>query len=146
MKLINLSKRSIIALHACLCLARSDKEYSTRAQLSKLLCVSQAHLTAVLSFLVNADIVRTHRGPYGGISLSRPAQDITLKEIYIAAEGQIALQSCLLDSAKCTVGGCMFGAFLEQTNAQFEKILSQTLANAAKPIKKNAKKRIKKTA
>ena len=51
--------------------------------------ISMVYLTKVTKFLVQADILRSKRGPRGGHSLSRPASEISLLEIIEAIDGPL---------------------------------------------------------
>lgn len=53
-----------------------------------------ARLTKVLQDLARADLVRTHRGQQGGVMLARPAETITVRDVYEAVEGPIMLCRC----------------------------------------------------
>jgi Rrf2 family protein len=51
-------------------------------------------LTKVIQDLARADLVRTQRGQQGGVMLARPAEVITVREVYEAVEGPILLCRC----------------------------------------------------
>ena len=51
-------------------------------------------LAKVVQDLARAGLVRTQRGQQGGVVLARPAERITVREVYEAAEGPILLCRC----------------------------------------------------
>ena len=52
--------------------------------------ISLKYLLDILRDLKRAELVRSRRGPYGGFSLSRPAEEITLAEVFRAIDGPLA--------------------------------------------------------
>ena len=47
-------------------------------------------------------VIRTVRGPKGGVSLARPPEEIRLGEIIRLAEGSVVPVACVDDPAVCT--------------------------------------------
>ncbi len=70
--------------------ARVSKEYS----------IPLEYLLKILQQLVRANVLRSKRGPRGGFSLARPAENITMLEIIEAVDGpmishlRLAEQTC----------------------------------------------------
>jgi len=58
-------------------------------------------LTKVISRLAMAGLVTTSRGMGGGVSLARPAGEITLLHVVEAVDGPILLNRCLLRTGTC---------------------------------------------
>ena len=57
------------------------------ARISKEYDISLKYLFKVLQQLVKANVLRSMRGPHGGFSLARPAEEITMLEIIEAVDG-----------------------------------------------------------
>jgi Rrf2 family protein len=55
----------------------------------------------IVGQLVKADILHTVRGTGGGISLARPASEISLLDILDAVEGGVVLNACLEGGKPC---------------------------------------------
>jgi Rrf2 family protein len=53
------------------------------------------YLSKIMKDLVSAGLVRSHVGCRGGFSIARPADSITLKEVYEAVEKPLILMECL---------------------------------------------------
>jgi Rrf2 family protein len=107
--LFNVSVAASLGLHAAAILARGGPPMQTR-EISGTLGESEAHLSKVLQRMVRAGLVRAKRGPGGGFELARPAESITLKEVYEAIEGPIDPLICpfgvrACDGGKCSIGG-----------------------------------------
>ena len=61
----------------------------------------------IVSDLVKAGVLTTSRGSGGGVSLARPAADISLSEVVHAMEGGVALNHCVSDRRVCPMAaGC----------------------------------------
>ena len=65
-----------------------------------------ARLIKVLQDLARADLVRTQRGHLGGVMLARPAEAITVRDVYEAVEGPIMLCRCRQRVEPCRDSGC----------------------------------------
>ncbi len=57
------------------------------AKVSKEYNIPLEYLIKILQQLVRANILRSKRGPHGGFSLARPAEEITMLEIIEAVDG-----------------------------------------------------------
>lgn len=52
--------------------------------------ISLKYLLDILRDLKRAELIRSRRGPYGGFILSRPAEEITLADVFRAIDGPLA--------------------------------------------------------
>ena len=109
--LVRVSDAAALGLHAMAYLATRGTERSATRQIAGRTGVSEAHLAKVLVKLERAGLVRGTRGPGGGFALARPADAITLKDVYEAIEGPLKPVKCLLNRAICA-GPCMLGDLL----------------------------------
>lgn len=71
------------------------KDIAARQQLSK------KYLEHLISRLEGAGLLRSARGPGGGISLARPPSEIRLSEILETLEGPTALVECVDNPERC---------------------------------------------
>ena len=87
---------------------------TTIGKISDRFNIPKSHLMKVISTLVAAGYVRSVRGPQGGVSLAKPASEITLKEVVVLMEKTLMPfdcvgQSCvILDS--CQLNTTFFSA------------------------------------
>ncbi|MCS6860566.1 MAG: Rrf2 family transcriptional regulator [Abditibacteriales bacterium] len=58
-------------------------------------------MAKVLSELVRAKLVTSHRGPGGGFRLAKPPEEITLEEIVRAIDRGEVLEGCLMGLPMC---------------------------------------------
>ncbi|PLX99687.1 MAG: Rrf2 family transcriptional regulator [Desulfuromonas sp.] len=57
--------------------------------------ISPRYLEQIFQDLKKAGLLKSRRGPQGGYSLARAAEEITVKEIVLAAEGELMLVNCV---------------------------------------------------
>ena len=89
-KIMKLSKTAGYALVSVGYIAQHSQEGRVLAStISKHCNVKLSYLYKILLQLVKANILRGKRGPRGGFTLSRPAEDVTILEIIEAIEGPI---------------------------------------------------------
>lgn len=99
-----LSKSCVYGLRASLFLASSEKdEYISIRKMSDSLDISFHFLTKILQQLTAADLLESHRGPSGGVRLTRPGDDISLIEIVFAIDGPDLLTECALGLPGCGI-------------------------------------------
>jgi len=92
--------------------------------------------------LVHAGLIETERGPSGGARLARPASDITLLEIYVAAGGMPEYSGCLLHHTVCDGNSCALGKLMRRENKRLTRLLKKTtLDQVVRSLKKNKKRR-----
>jgi Rrf2 family protein len=77
-----------------------DGRVST-ASISEAESIPLPFLTKVISRLATAGLVTTSRGMGGGVSLARPPEEVTLRQVVEAVDGPIVLNHCLLRSGTC---------------------------------------------
>ncbi|MFH1647645.1 MAG: Rrf2 family transcriptional regulator [Chloroflexota bacterium] len=64
--------------------------------------ISLSYLEHIISPLIAGGIIRSTKGPRGGISLARNPEDIKLSEITRLLEGSVAPVECVNDPSVCT--------------------------------------------
>ena len=63
--------------------------------------IPPSFLAKIVSQLSVAGLLHTSRGANGGVSLAKPAADISLLDVVEAIDGPILLNDCVHDSANC---------------------------------------------
>ena len=66
--------------------------------------IPPSFLAKIISQLSIAGLIHTSRGARCGVSLSRPAGEISVLEVVEAIDGPIALNECTLDKGVCVFG------------------------------------------
>lgn len=97
-----LSKSCIYALQAALYLASQKPEgYVSIRQISDSLGLSYPFLTKILQQLTRRGLMRSLRGPRGGVALAQPPAETTLVEIVEAIDGRALFDGCILGLPEC---------------------------------------------
>jgi Rrf2 family protein len=127
--LINQKKQ--YALRAIYELAkRHDGPALKSAEIAQSQAIPQRFLEIILNKLKHAGIVSAKRGYTGGFRLKRPAQEITVREIFQALDEtccpDTACVSCILDGDCPFYGNCAFMPLWEQLQKAIDNICRNT--------------------
>ncbi len=87
-----------IVLHLA---ALPDGAQVTAAQIAAARLLPGAFIRRIIGKLAAAGIVRTSRGAGGGVSLGRPAAEISLLDVVVAMEGGLVLNACVDSPTAC---------------------------------------------
>lgn len=87
------SSRLSIALHALVHLHAQPGKALTSAALSTCLMTNPVVVRRILGTLRDAGVVEASKGPNGGWSLARPAEEITLQQVYSAMGERLLLRT-----------------------------------------------------
>jgi Rrf2 family protein len=127
-RLLKMSDAASLALHAAGLLAGADGPVPTR-EIARRLKISAAHLSKVLQRLERAGYVKGARGPGGGFSLDRPADDVTLREICEAIEGPYEPARCPFHIAACEGTDALGEEFMDVENRLLEYLEATRLSD-----------------
>jgi Rrf2 family transcriptional repressor of oqxAB len=112
-----------MSLHALALLAQNEEGYSSR-WIAGSVNTHAVFLRRVLKRLVEVGIIETREGREGGYRLTRPAEEITLAEVYQSLQlGRILPPSPAEPNPKCPVGSGMPIVFESIANEVEEAIL-----------------------
>ena len=92
--------RYAVRLMLDLTLSQGDKPVLLR-EVARRQEISSRYLEQLILNLKTAGLVKSIRGAKGGFILGRPAEDITLLEIFKASEGSLSIVECLEDMSFC---------------------------------------------
>ena len=85
---MQLSNKTVYGIRAMLDLAlHADEETVKVAQIARRQGIPQPYLSHLMRTLISGGLVRSARGPSGGVSLLKPAAKITMCEVYRVLEG-----------------------------------------------------------
>lgn len=86
-----------------------------------------AYLAKIINALAHKGIVLTQRGVGGGVSLARPATEITLYELCTALDDPVVKPRCMLGNAECTEDrACPAHQFCSNYREDMRSFLKQT--------------------
>src|SRR5215217_7911023 len=87
---MRISERVDIAVRAMSELAVGGDDAVKAEAIATRQSISLKYLLDILRDLKRAELVRSRRGPDGGFTLSRPATDISLADVFRAVDGPLA--------------------------------------------------------
>jgi Rrf2 family protein len=124
-----LTKTSVTAIQVLLFLAQREGDSpAAPAELAGQLAASTTYLAKINTQLAKAGLVEAHRGTHGGITLARPAEQITLLEVIEACQGRILGDYCAEHDDQTQV--CGFHASMHELQSVLVGTLSRwTLAH-----------------
>ncbi len=132
--MLRISDAANLAMHAMSVLAASNGNgQSSVTKLAQRLGVSEHHLAKVMQRLSKVGLVKSRRGPKGGFSLGKPADEIVLMDVFEAIEGPVPERTCLLDKKVCDGKHCLLGDLVQSVNAQVREHLAETRLSDMKP-------------
>jgi Rrf2 family transcriptional repressor of oqxAB len=138
------SGRFAMAAHALALLARNQEGHPS-ALLASSVNTHAVFMRRILRDLVDAGLVAAREGRSGGYRLTRPAEKITLAEVYRAVEpcGPLA-PSPSEPNCRCPVGSGMRAAFAEAARAALRGLLSalahRTIADLSRDAVRKGKR------
>ena len=63
--------------------------------------ISPRYLEQIFQDLKKAGLIKSKRGPQGGYQLTRKAEEITVRDIVLAVEGEMTLVDCVKGKRNC---------------------------------------------
>lgn len=101
---MRISTKGVYALEAVVDLAMNlDQGLVTIKDIAGRRNLSEKYLERIVGELKKGRIVKSTRGKYGGYSLARPMGEITVKEVLLSVEGDLAPVVCLKGSTDCGI-------------------------------------------
>lgn len=99
--------------------------------------IPPAFLSKILGQCAKAGIIRTKKGPRGGVALARPPENIPLLEIVEACEGSLARDFCVFYTARrCEGPSCPVYCPLRKDEEELAGRLGRTtLADMAESLR-----------
>ncbi len=128
------SKACEYGIRAALYVAdRNSDEYVPIREIGADLGISHHFLTKVLQDLTRARIMRSLRGPNGGVALDGDADSISLYDIVSAIDGQDRFDNCVLGLPSCDdIHPCplhnYWGAVRDDIKTNFQNISLRVLS------------------
>lgn len=112
------------ALRVLMYLALASEQRVTIRDIASAYGISRNHLMKVVNNLTRAELIVASRGIYGGISLARPASEITVGEVVRGTEEDFALVECFRPDGDCRITpACQLQHVFAQAREQFMAVL-----------------------
>lgn len=71
-------------------------------EISEKLDIPSPFLGKIMQSLVKSELLNSTKGPRGGFTLGRPAEEIALMEVVAIIDGMDVFENCLVRTAKCS--------------------------------------------
>ncbi|MEI7596716.1 MAG: Rrf2 family transcriptional regulator [Bacteroidota bacterium] len=121
-KIINISEATSIAIHSMVAIASNDR--INAFEIAKVTKFSKNHISKVLQQVGKSGLIKSERGPSGGFSLAKPADEITLLDIYQIMEGSSNEEMCCNEKDHtCPFKTCVFGGLTNRFAKEFIEYL-----------------------
>jgi Rrf2 family protein len=129
--MLALPQRVGYAMKAMACMASGRCATRFVREIAACADVPAAYLAKIFKRLADAGLITAKRGWSGGSRVTRPPEDISLREICVAVEGQHWLPECLLGFDACAgLRSCPTRAFWKKTRRSIEREMERlTLAD-----------------
>lgn len=102
---MQITRQADYALRAMLYLARLESnQRAATNQIADTQKIPPSFLAKIISQLSIAGLIHTSRGARGGVSLARPAGEISVLEVVEAIDGPITLNECTISPESCPFG------------------------------------------
>ena len=98
---MQVSKSLDYAVRSLTYIAKEKASVFTIRDISQKQHIPQNYLAKIMRKLVQKGLLRSSPGPEGGYSLRKPTEDISLKDIYEAIEGDMQLIDCMEKNVVC---------------------------------------------
>ncbi len=103
---MQITRQADYAIRAILFLAENDPNVrQSTSKIAEQKHIPPSFLAKIISQLSIAGLIHTSRGAHGGVTLARPADQISIMEVVEAIDGPIALNQCTFSSLQ----SCPFG-------------------------------------
>ncbi len=98
--MFRISRRVDYATRILLALAIEGRRLTLR-EVREQMHIPPQFAKQILAALIQAHLLRTKRGPGGGLELARPAEQITLRHVLEAIEGPLMISECIHQPHTC---------------------------------------------
>ena len=125
-KLVSLSEAASIAIHGTILIARALNPISV-TQIAEMTGTSKHHVAKVMQRLAKDGYISSQRGPSGGFTLNKPADEISFLNLYEAIEGKLEIPECPMDKKVCPFEKCIMDNVMNRMTNEFKEYLNLQL-------------------
>lgn len=124
---MRLTTRTDLAMRALMYCAHQHPKLLRKTDIALACEISENHLAQVIHVLGLKGILHTKRGRAGGITLARPASEITVGEVFRALEAEVPFAECFeADGGQCPLrNACGLKCLLSKALAAFYRTLDE---------------------
>ena len=115
-----------LAMHTMVFLAQEPERKASTKRIAEQFGFSHHHLAKIHQRLTRQQLLKTIRGPHGGVELAKKPHEISLLDIYETLEGPMSCATCTLEEPTCGRHHCIFGDLLVTVNTQIRDYFATT--------------------
>ena len=123
------------AIRALRHLHKHDGELQTAWTISQEIDTTYPRFVKIAKQLSKKGLVQAQLGVHGGFKLGRPADKITVYDVYTAMEGDLQINACMADEHRCEHGeqiNCkVFNYFCGLQKSLINELSAKTIADFA---------------
>ena len=123
-RIVNFSEAVSIGIHGMVLIARSDENLNV-LRIAELTGASKHHVAKIMQRLVKDNFLTSTRGPNGGFVLKRPADSISILEIYESIDGAISVEKCPMDNSICPFELCLVGTVVNNATREIRSYFAK---------------------
>lgn len=100
--MFRVNRQTDYAIRVVLALAQQSEDFRVpTARIAREMLIPKSFLPRIVAQLAQGGLVRTFPGRDGGLTLSRPASAITLKDVIETFEGSLLISECIHAEQAC---------------------------------------------
>jgi len=140
MKLLNLTEKTNVVVHAMALITNSDSEGPVSVKtIAAYLDVSETYLAKVLQPIVKEGLLNSSRGAKGGFTMKKKPEDIMVLDLVILLEGPFPENNCLFNHPVCDKGSCPFSNLSEKIrNTIMDELKNVSIKDVSEGFAKNS--------
>lgn len=125
--MFSLSQTAGYAIQALGCLAKNHPQSMVAKDIAACTGIPLPYLSKFIHTLKDNGLIEAKRGYQGGVTLARPAAEISLLDVAHAVDGPDILPRCMLGYQECTdARSCPTHSFWREERARIEAVLRDT--------------------
>jgi Rrf2 family protein len=102
---MQITRQAEYALRTVLFLAKQETNQKvSTSRIAKEKNIPNSFLAKIISQLSIAGLIHTSRGAHGGVTLSKPAEKISMLDVVEAIDGPVTLNECIAHPDECEFG------------------------------------------
>jgi Rrf2 family protein len=125
--LVNISEGTSLAIHGLGLLADIAPDRINVKLAAVNLKASEAHLAKVFGKLQKSGLVSSTRGPSGGFTLEKAANQISFMDVYELFEAPVDPEACPMGRRHCPSGSCFFEGRIHKVSKEIYGIMKDTM-------------------
>lgn len=139
MKLLNLTEKTIVVVHAMALITNSgDNGPVSVKTIATHLNVSETYLAKVLQPIVKEGFLNSSRGAKGGFTMKKDPEKILVIDLVTLLEGPLPENNCLFNHPVCDKGGCPFNNLSQKIrNTIMEELKDISIKDVSESFAKN---------